>query len=627
MDWRDVNRKDVYWWTKEAAEALPCLNADFDQLVNDNSRLEAYDTYASLYTNRRIDPAGPLLGGFEAEWAITRGKYTRCPFNLMKQVIDEVTSRITKSHPKARFLTHGGNRSLQRRAKLMERWNDAQVYRLQENKLFDQVIMDACLYGLGALKFYKAPKEDRVCAEREFAGNLFVDINETMFGMPTRLHHRRFVSKVALATLFPEFGEEIRQAGMISDHARYTSYYNESDDQCELVESWHLPSYLDKKGNSPDGVRYLWVDKQILQKTSYNRRDFPFAFFTWKEDPYNRFYGIGLAEDLLGVHIDANITLRRVNTAIEFIPNPYVVVRQGSKVQAADITNAPGTIIEYSGPDAPQIVSPPTVPGDLLQYVREHEMRAYKIAGLAGVQSAGDRVPSGLETGAAVENYFQVESVPFSTQLKKFEHFVQAVAENNVSIGREIFSKNPKFTVVIPQDRYTVEELDWKEVSIDPREDSYVIRSSPTSALSETPAARLAQVERLALMFPAMAEQTKRDLLNMPDLEKENDLATATKSNTDMMIEKALDDGVFTPPSPFMDLDLFIIRANAEEQRGHDTGVPEQHLAILRRMILRANELRQRQIIAANVQQQGLMTPTAVAQQPQAGQGPTAVQG
>lgn len=629
--WGGSGQSDVYWWlTKKKADTLSALTADFQHLANMNQRLESYETFGALYSNRRIDAGSPLMSNFEASWAIGQGKYSRCAYNLMKQVVDEVHSRIVKSQPRARFMTHGANRKLQRRAEHMQRWNDMQVHKLHESAKFDASVKDALLYGLGALKFFKAYREDRVQAERCFPGNLFVDLQETIFDKPTRLHHRRYVSKRALQVWFPKFKDKIERAGTVSDHARYVSYFGQhmsNIDTCEIIESWHLPSYLNKDGTSPDGVRVLWCDQTILQISPYNRRTFPFAFFNWKQDPNNTFYGIGLGEDLLGVHVDANVTLKRVNTAIEFLPNPYVLVRQGSKIQASDITNAPGTIIEYAGSDPPQVVMPPTVPGDLLSYVREHEARAYKIAGLSSAQATGDRMPAGLETGRAVENYFQIESVPFATQLRKFEFFVQDVAENNVAVGREIYEKNKSFKVVIEDDKNTITELSWSEVSIDPREDSYVIRAAPTSSLSESFSARLGEAERLVQMFPNMSEAAKRDLINSPDLEHESDVATATLHNIDNMIEKALDDNEYVSPTPFMDLDLFVIRANMEEQRGADTGVPEQNLATLRRMIVRANEMRQKQIMAAVVAQRGMMTPTAVPQDPQQGTAPTAVQG
>lgn len=602
---------DVYWWLyKDKRKVLESLNSDLLLLTNDNQRLSAYETYSSLYSNRRVDPGAPLLASYEAKWAIDRGKYTRCPYNLMKQVIDEASSRIIKSHPRARFMTHGGDTKMQRQAEMMERWNDSQVYQLHQSEKFEAVIKDACVYGLGALKLTKAYKENRIEAKRVYPGNLFVDLQETIFDQPTRIHHRRYVPKAALKMFFPKQSAAIDRAGSVSDHERYISFYGHysqgTQDMVELIESWHLPSF----GGAPDGQRHLWVDNALLQTDSYQRRHFPFAFFTWKTDPHNTFYGTGLGEDLLGVHIDANVTLNRVNTAIEFASTPHWVYRKGS-VTETDITNAPGSKIPFSGDIAPQYVVPNSVPNDLLMYVREHEARAYKIAGLTSAQAFGERMPAGLETGRAVENYFNVESVPFATQLRKFEYFVEDVANANVAAGREIYEKDKKWTVVVPNKRKTIEVLKWKDVALDPREDSYVIRAAPASMLSELPAARIGEVERLALMFPSMTEQAKADMLQMSDIENWEDLFTARIENGKAMIDEAINNGTFTPPSPFMDLPQFIIDANQAEQRGERMKVSEQNLSTLRRMIRRANELEQKKQLARQMQQQGAITPAA----------------
>ena len=385
-----------------------------------------------------------------------RAQYTRVPYNLMKQVIDETSSRIIKSHPRAKFITSGGDQELQRQAKMMQRWNDSQVYQHYQSEKFELVIKDACIYGLGAIKISAAYREDRLEANRIYPGDLFVDLQETIHEKPTRIHHRRFIPKNALTMFFPKFAEQIEKSGTFSGNddssGLYSNFSLGTHDLVELVESWHLPSFAD----APDGRRYLWINGAVLQSSPYMRRSFPFAFFNWKSDPSNTFYGVGLGEDLLGVHIDANVTLNRVNTAIEQAAVPKWLYKQGT-VQDAHLSNLPGLKVAYTGDIKPEFVLGASVPQDLLQYVREHEARAYKIAGLAAAQAFGERMPSGLETGRAVENYFNVESVPFATQLRKFEYFAEDVANCNVAAGREIYDRNKKWSVVVPGEKLAVE--------------------------------------------------------------------------------------------------------------------------------------------------------------------------
>jgi hypothetical protein len=609
--------RDIFWWHRKANDQLGILStltADFKLVTDDNQRAEAYDTYASLYSNRRIDSGAPLLKGYDARWAMDKGAYTRVPYNLMKQVIDEASSRIIKSHPAAEFVTTGGDTETQRRAEMMERWNDSQVYQHHQSEAFELVIKDACVYGLGALKICAAYKEDRLEAKRVHPNNLFVDLQETLFDKPTRIHHRRFVPKNALKMFFPKFGPQIEASGTISGNddssGLYSSFSLGMADVVELVESWHLPSFED----ASDGRRYLWINGAILQSSSYTRRSFPFAFFNWKSDPNNTFYGMGLGEDLLGVHIDANVTLNRVNTAIEQAAVPKWIYRQGS-VTEAHIAALPGLKLPYTGDVKPDFVLGNSVPQDLLMYVREHEARAYKIAGLSSAQAFGERMPSGLESGRAVENYFNVESVPFATQLRKFEYFIEDVANCNVATGREIYERNKKWTVLLPGEDRTIEKMPWKDVAVDPREQSFVIRALPASALSELPAARLGEVERLSVMFPSLAanEKRKAKLLNMSDIANFHDLFGAQEENNKIMIEKAIRFGKFTPPSPIgMDLEGFVIAAEEAEQRGQRMGVPEENLGTLRRMIRAANEKIQRRVIAREMQTMGAITPAAV---------------
>ena len=630
-------RNSIHWWVdgvRSDEKTLARLVTDFQLLITDDQRLQAYQTYASLYTNRRVELGVGILSGYNnAPWAIKRGKYSRIPYNLMKIVIDEATSRITKSQPRAKFMTVGGNRQAKAKADMMERWNDGEVQKLRQDETFDAIAKDACQYGLGAMKHMKAYRESRLQTMRTYPGNLFVDLEETLFENPQRLHERRFVSKTMLKAMFPKFRQQIDDSDQISSQARDVTFYGDfmgAQDMVELVESWHLPSFVEGKGasaKSPDGVRFLWINGAILQYSAWNRRQFPFSFFNWKRDPHNTFFGIGLAEDLLGVHVDANVTLHRVNNAIEKIANPHIVTKKGSNVSKAALGNEAGSIWEYSGNTPPTVVLPAVVPKDLLMYVQQHKEWAYQIAGMSASSTSGGGVPASLQTGKAVENYIAAESVPFNEQLRKFENFAKHVAENNVAVGREIFEQDPSYSVVMRGEKNTIEEIKWEDVALDPDEERYVIRVAPTSSLSETPAARLAEIKEMAAMGMISDPATMRDLYNISDVESYDDYITAAKRNVERMIDLALDRNVFSPPMPKMDLQYFIIRAAEAEQKAYAyEEVPEQNIATLRRMGRRAEELVQRQMAQAQANAAGLISPTQPAQDPTSGVQPNAIQ-
>jgi hypothetical protein len=127
------------------------------------------------------------------------------------------------------------------------------------------------------------------------------------------------------------------------------------------------------------------------------------------------------------------------------------------------------------------------------------------------------------------------------------------------------------------------------------------------------------------MMFPSMTEKAKAAMLQFVDIENWEDLFTAQVENGKAMIDEALRNNAYTPPSPFMDLQQFIIDANQAEQRAERMKVPEQNLSTLRRMIRRANELRQRQQLAAQMQNAGAITPAAVPNDG-SGQPPTSVE-
>jgi hypothetical protein len=531
----------------------------------------------------------------------------------MKQVIDEVTARIIKSHPRAQFLPNGADQEIQRRAEMMERWNDSQVYQHYQSEIFEDVIKDACIYGLGAMKIVPSTKESRIDVHRVHPSHLFVDMNETIDHKATRLHLRNRVKKDTLKLFYPKLTDLIDKATRIESVLTYEDEYPETGDaegqSIDLIQSWHLPSFKGAK----DGRYVVWISSAVISSEPYQRRTYPLCFFNWKRDPTNTFYGVGLAEDLLGIHLDANVTLNRVNTAIEKAAVPRMAYREGS-IADAHLRSVPGLKTPYTGDTPPTFFLDNSVPQDLLIYVREHEARAYKISGLGSAQAFGERVPSGVETGRAVENFFNVESVPFATQLRKFEYFIEDVANANVAAGKEISERDPEWQVVIDNDRHTIESIPWKDIAMDPREDSFVIRAVPGSMLPELPAARLNYVQQLIALVPSlqMNEQLIVKLLGVTDIKSFRDLFTAQKENGESMIGLALRENVYTAPSPFMNLQQFIIDATDAEQRASRMKVPEPNLATLRRMIRVANALEQQRTIARQMQAMGGITPASM---------------
>ena len=104
----------------------------------------------------------------------------------------------------------------------------------------------------------------------------------------------------------------------------------------------------------------------------------------------------------------------------------------------------------------------------------------------------------------------------------------------------------------------------------------------PTALLSSTPAAKLQTVQEMAqagILNPTEA----RALLDYPDLEAVNQLATAFIDDVDLLIEQMIEKGQYNPPETFSNLEFAIQRVQSAYLRAKIDGVPEERLELLRR--------------------------------------------
>lgn len=551
---------------------------------HDGDRKADYQQFYRLYSNRDVVGFGPASYG-------TRRSGDRVSLNITKSVVDTVCSRIARNRPRPRFLTTGGNHSLQRKARLLERWVDAQCYTTKLYKIAPIVFRDACIFGTGVLKVFARGKE--VVAERVFPGELFVDRSEGLYGCPRQLHQRKFMDRGELKAMFPKKAEEIEKHPALStdDASDYTGY-DAAADGVEVVMSWRLPS---GKG-AGDGRYVIKLKDVVLYEEKYSKDHFPFVVLHWS-DAVRGYWGQGLVDELVGLQVEINKLLQKIQTSMHLISNPQWWVEQSSKVRPGSMTTTVGQVNRYVG-TPPVVYTPTAMPAETYQHLERLIQRAYEIAGVSRL-SAGSMKPAGLESGAALREYNDIETERFALASRAWEEFFMEVARHMVGVGRDISKRYPNYTVVAQRDRMTIEEVKWAEVDLET--DAYVLQVFPSSSLPSEPAGRISTVADLLAMQLISPEEGKH-LLGFPDLEANLALDRAASENTDRLIEQMVDEGRYEAPEPFGDLELSLKKAQAKyNQLLCFEDIPEERLKLLRRFMTALSALiekRNQQVMA-----------------------------
>lgn len=579
-------KKDFRWWLETANKhSLFDTWRHIDGL--DTDRREANLRHMRLYGNRNILGIGP------STYSVVGGSDDRVTLNVIKSVCDTVTSRIAKNRPAPRFLTSGGNYSLRRRARLLEKYVDAQFYTAKLYQLAPQIFLDACVFGTGIIKVCR--QDELVKLERIFPQELYVDQAEAFYGPPQNAYQVKWINRDVLLEMFPNSQEIIKRADdFVSDNSeRYELGRDSTADQVRVIEGWHLPS----GPNATDGRRQIVVSSGTLVDEPWNHDYFPFVTINWSER-LRGFWGIGLAEELTGLQIEINRLLMKIQKAFHLLAVPWVLVEAGSKIEKAHINNQIGAIIPFTG--TPPIVRPnQTTSPEIFAHLDRLYQRAYEIAGVSQL-SATSLKPAGLESGIALREYGDIETERFAIISRSYEQMFLDLALRVVDLGKEIWEENPSYSVVAQRDKDTIEQVKWSDV--DMSKDSYVLKVFPSSSLPRTPAGRLAMIQDLINNQLIDIEEGKR-LLDFPDLERSVQLDRAASDSIDRMIENMLDEGIYEAPEPFIDHRLALKKTQAAYNKAVNDGVQERRLQLLRQFMVACNEFIKR----AQIEQQNML--------------------
>lgn len=577
--------ENPWWEEKTRAKAHPKLQRLFKFYADrDAGRLSAYTGYSRLYTNRDMT-SSDYLQSYGAAFAINLEQYSRVPVNVVKVMTDAVHARVTRPAIAIEFLPAGGNQSLRRRSRQASQFiahtNHESGMRSQESL----ATLDALVFGLGVIKTAPHPKIEKIENFRVHPRDIFVDpIEAAAHGRPTHLYQRQFVSRSRLKAIFdkPADVKAIVDAKRVSD--RTSSDWSEAEtlpaaNLVEVVEAWKIPSW----SGAGDGKHAVFIDGRCLEFGEYVPTDFPFSFTKWKDDPTLGFYGISLVEELIGLHSDINTSVLHTEKCIEMTPKPYILVPADGEVSEGQIGNVSGTILNYTG-RPPQIVVPPSVPADIVNYIQSQWQTALQVARLVAMgmpESAGGQA----QTGAAFDTIIDIQSTELAPAFKQREDFLIRLAEQQINAGRALNERCKKegkggFKTVLRKDRNTVEAVEWDLFDMDPLEDSYVVQAQPASALSATFGSRLNQVkEMLALGIIPMSRAFK--LLDIPDLDSEMRIQNASLDFIERIMEDILDDSVYTPPEPTMDLRLALKVSQKYINLAQSMEVPDEQVTML----------------------------------------------
>jgi hypothetical protein len=523
----------------------------------------------------------------------------RVTLNIVQSMIDTVVSKVSKNRPKPTFLTEGGDWSQQTRAKKLNQFAEGQFQATDFYSKAAIAFQDSCIFGTGCLKIFKENSEIKV--ERIFIDELIVDDKEAFYGEPRQMHQKKYIHKDMLIQMFPDKKYEITNCGM-----EQTSYMNTAQTNSDLllvVESWRLKS----GPNATDGKHCIAIENSTLFSEDYEKDYFPFVFWRWGVRPLG-FFGQGISEQLQGLQLEINKILKTIQVSMHLVSIPKVFIEASSKIVDSHIDNKIGGIIKYSGnPPIPSALG--SIPPELFAHLDRLYSRAYEIIGVSQL-SANSSKPSGLNSGKALREFNDLETERFMSVAQRYEKAFMDAAKQMISLAKELDeemrsnesedSDNKSGYKVKVKGKNFIKTIKWKEVELD--EDQYVMSIFPTSALSTSPASRLQDVQEL-IQAGFVSKEDAMKLLDFPDLEAFYNYSNAGVEDIERAIENMIDDGKYTTPEPYQNLEYGIVKMQQAYLLFRSKGAPDAKLELFRRWIEDAKSLMDRAQMEVQKQQ------------------------
>lgn len=503
----------------------------------------------------------------------------RVSFNLCQSLVDTLQAKIAKNKITPTFVTNGGVWGMQKKSRDLSKFIEGIFYECDVHKIGTYAFRDAAIWGTGILHIYE--EYDKVCIEKVYPHELFVDTIEALATEPRQLHRVKIVDRDCLAAMFKDDPEKLESI----EKAMPASYQEiggsaTAADLVKVVESWHLASGPEEG----DGVHALCIDDIVLFKEEWAKDYFPFEFFHYSKDPFG-FWGTGVCARQAGKQKEVNSLMILDQRSRWMMSSFKILIENGSKVVSQHLNNDVGAIVHYTG-TPPQYVTPPAIDPSNGEKINDLISKAFQQEGVSQL-SASSIKPMGLDSGKALRTYANIEEDRQLFVQQEMEDFYLGVAFQCIEVAKAIYAKKKTYEVVFPSGRF-METVDWKDIQLE--EDEYVLKAFPVSSLSDDMSGRLAEVQELA-QAGMISPRTARKLMRTPDLEMSDNLANAAEDLLCKIIEDMLDNEEYVPPEPYFDLILGKQLALEYYNYAKFQNAPENVLELLRKFMTQVDDI------------------------------------
>jgi hypothetical protein len=564
------------WYAKQNREPHAAV-AQRVKVILDNQ----LDRRTSVRRSQQLYGVDLRAYGITPDATIDR-RYT---INHLKNSVDTLAAKISRVKTLPYAITAGGNYMQQQRSKKLSRFiegafEDTKFWTKQLN-----VDLATLVDGTGCMKV--TSEYDQLKLEVVPMLDLFVDDAEGRYGSPRNLIQRHLVDRGQVMAMYGDANSDgdlygslasrraaIETAPIPTDTEMSDFVINSGADLIYLYEAWHLPSSPYAK----DGKYVVCLDNGTMLTAEWRRARFPFAFQR-RNVSLVGFWGSSAVWEFGPAQEEHNVLSRKLQQAHNIMGGSHIIMQAGTLGKTVSLDNGIGTIIEYQpGGSPPQTFNPDPVNPQTYAYRNSIPQEINQGLGLSNM-SAHSELPAGLRaaSGKALQVYEDFESERLHVFHKLHEQFAIDVSELIMEECESLLASDIDVSVARPT-KSELQSVAWSEVRMDQRE--YRLRVYPISNLSRQPSAKFEQILSLG-NIGLVDKPILRRLLDLPDVDAEEDLASAPMDAVDMQLYEMVESRKYASPSEYIDPAMAMERAKLFYAKCLVDKVPERKLALV----------------------------------------------
>jgi hypothetical protein len=529
-------------------------------------------------TGRPVNPAfhysmGPRPGSITALYS--RVQWAAPSMNVLAQCDDVLRNRVYSQRPFLQWCPDAGDHKGRVNSKKLTRWTDGAFHDYDVWKLVEACGDDSRMYGAGWLKVDASLNGKEIRCTRIIDDEVMEDETElNVTDLPKTRAIRIFVSR---DEMLQQYGADADAAAAIKNapHVNPGLYFGadlDTSDVITLIEGWRLKVGDQRGRHVLCTANYTFVDEP------YDKDHYPMARLVYQEVPSSR--PMGMAEQVLSLQREIERVMAAFQENVMRMSWPRVGVEASSNVNDSALAGKSGGIFRFTK-TAPVFFNPVAITKDQFEYLTTLIRMVKERIGISDQAAVG--MQTAFKSGLAIEKAAQLDDVRHRVLSKHLEDFVEEIGVLLVEAAVKV-----RPTVRLPG-RF-VQEIKWNEIGIDDVTDMSRPRAFPMSSLPQTMAYRQEVVDTW-FANGQISKQTKMRLDQIPDLDGYQDIANASQESTERQCDEIVEDGTYSPPTVFGDLDDHLSYAQSRYEFECNAQTPQDRLDMLLQYIAAVKEL------------------------------------